>query len=108
MKNILEIDKYWTKEYKKSELARHLSYGESIHITTGAFRDFPGGSAVETSPSCAGGAGSIPDWGADIQHVLRPKNQKIKQKQYCNIFNKDFKNGPHHKKSLKKVRGFNL
>ena len=33
----------------------------------------------------------------------RQKNQNIKQKQYCNKFNKDFKNGPHQKKkSLKK------
>jgi len=32
------------------------------------------------------------------------KNQNIKQKQYCNTFNKDFKNGPHQKKksNLKK------
>ena len=26
-----------------------------------------------------------------------PENQSIKQKQYCNKFNKDFKNGPHQK-----------
>ena len=26
---------------------------------------------------------------------LQPKNQTIKQKQYCNKFNKDFKSGPH-------------
>ena len=33
-----------------------------------------------------------------------PRSQKTKkQKQYCNKFNKDFKNGPHQKKkSLKK------
>ena len=31
------------------------------------------------------------------------KNQNIKQKQYCNKFNKDFKNCPHQKKkNLKK------
>ena len=106
MKNILEIDKYWTKEYKKSELAKHLSHGDSIHITIGAFRGFPGGPAAETSP-CRG-AGSIPHWGADIQHVSGPKNQNVKQKQYCNIFNQDFKNDPHQKKSLKKIRGFSL
>ena len=35
------------------------------------------------------------------------KNQKVKQKQYCNEFNKDFKNGPHQKKKKKneKVSG---
>ena len=29
---------------------------------------------------------------------LSQKNQNIKQKQYCNKFNKNFKNGPHQKK----------
>ena len=57
---------------------------------------------VKTSPSNAGGAGLIPRQGAKISHDLRPKNQNIKQKQYCNKFNKDFKNGPHQKKNLKK------
>ena len=32
------------------------------------------------------------------------KTQNIKQKQYCNKFNKDFKNGPQQKKSLKKKK----
>ena len=39
---------------------------------------------VKTSPSNGGGAGSIP-------HTLCPKNQNMKQKQYCNKLNKDFK-----------------
>ena len=51
--------------------------------------------------SNAGGAGSIPGWGAKIPHALCSKHQNIKQKQYCNKFNKDFKNGP-LKKNLKK------
>ena len=60
---------------------------------------------VKTSPSSAGGAGSIPGQGAKIPHASRPKNQTIKQKQYCNEFNKDFKNGPHQKKkNLKKKK----
>ena len=47
---------------------------------------------VKTLPSNTGGAGSIPGWGAKIPHASQPKNQKnIKQKQYCNKFNKDFK-----------------
>ena len=47
--------------------------------------------------------GSIPGQGAKIPHASGPKNQNIKQKQYCNKFYKDFKNGPHQKKkSLKK------
>ena len=44
---------------------------------------------VKTSPSNVGGAGSIPGQGAKIPHAPQPKN--IKQKQYCNKFNKDFK-----------------
>ena len=63
-------------------------------------RDFPGSPVVETSPSNAGCVGLIPGRGAKIPHASRPKNQNIKQKQYCNKFNKDFKkkNGPHQKK----------
>ena len=59
---------------------------------------------VKTSPSNAGGAGSIPGQRAKIPHASQPKNQNIKkknQKQYCNEFNKDFKNGPHQKKKIK-------
>ena len=40
-----------------------------------------------------------PVLGAKISHALWPKNQNVKQKQYCNKFNKDFKNGPSQKKS---------
>jgi len=32
------------------------------------------------------------------------KKQNIKQKQYCNKYNKDFKNGPHPKKRKKKKK----
>ena len=53
------------------------------------------GPVVKTLPSNAEAVGSIPGWGAKIPHALRPKNQNIKQKQYCNKFNKDFKIGPH-------------
>ena len=67
-------------------------------------RDFPGGPVVETVPSSAGGAASIPGQGAKIPHALWPKIQNIKQKQYCNKFNKDFKNDPHQKKNLKKIK----
>ena len=54
--------------------------------------DFPGGPVVKTSPSSAGGAGSIPGRGAEIPHAWRPKNQNIKQEQYCNKLNKTLKN----------------
>ena len=63
-------------------------------------RDFPGGPVVKTLPSNAGGAGSIPGQGAKLPHALWPKHQNIKQKQYCNKFNKDFKNGLLQKKNL--------
>ena len=59
-------------------------------------RDFPGSSVLKTWPSGAGGVDSIPGWRAKIPHVLGPK-QTNKQKQYCNKFIKDFKNGPHQK-----------
>ena len=67
-------------------------------------RDFPGGPVIKTSPSNAGDAGSIPGWGAKIPHASWPKNQNIKQKQYCNKFSKDFKRMVHikKKKNLKK------
>ena len=69
--------------------------------------DFPGGPLVGTLPSGAGGVGSIPGPGAKIPHpgakiphASWPKNQGIEQRQYCNKFYKDFKNGPHQKKNL--------
>ena len=59
--------------------------------------DFPGGPVVRTLHSSAGDAGLIPGWEAKIPHACGQKNQNIKQKQYCNEFNKDFKNGPQQK-----------
>ena len=53
---------------------------------------------LRTSPSRAEGAGSIPGQGPKIPHALQSKNQNVNQKQYCNKFKKDFKNGPHKKK----------
>ena len=46
----------------------------------------------------AGGTGSILNQEAKIPHVSRSKKLNIKQKQYCNKFNKDFKNSPLQKK----------
>ena len=63
---------------------------------------------VKTSPSNAGVAGLIPGWGAKIPHASQPKIQNIKQKQYCNKVNKDFKNGPHQKKNLKKKKDLRM
>ena len=64
--------------------------------------DFPGGPVVKTSPSSAGGVGSVPGQGAKIPHASEPKNQNIKQQQYCNKFNKDFKT---KMKNIKKEKG---
>ena len=49
----------------------------------------------EDSPFNAGGVSLIPGQRAKILHPVGPKNQSIKQKQYCSKFNIDFKNGPH-------------
>ena len=59
--------------------------------------DFPYGPVLRTSPSSAEGAGSIPGRGSKIPHALQSENRGVKQKQYCNKFKKDFKNGPHQK-----------
>ena len=79
---LLKLTKRWTTNVTEKHIDRH----------------FPGGPVVKTLPSNAGGAGSIPGRGAEIPHASWPKNQNVKQKQYCNKFNKDFKNGPHQKK----------
>ena len=59
---------------------------------------------VKTLPSNAGGASSIPGQGDKIPHALWPKNQTMKQKQYCKKFNKDFKNDPHPKNIFRKKK----
>ena len=67
------------------------------------YGEFPGGSVVKTLPANAGSAGSNPGQEAKILHASLSKNQHMKQKQYCNKFNRDFlKNSPHQKKSCKK------
>ena len=68
---------------------------------TTRMKDFSGSPAVKTLPFHAAGAGSIPGQGAKIPHTTRPINKNIKQKAYCNKFNKDFKM-VHIKKNLKK------
>ena len=49
---------------------------------------------VKTSTSNAGDVDLIPGQGAKILHASWPEKQNVKQKQYCNKFNKDFKNSP--------------
>ena len=60
---------------------------------------------VKILPSHAESVGLTPGQEAKIPHTLRPKTQNIKQKQYCNKFNEDFKNGLHQRKALKKEKG---
>ena len=64
-----------------------------------------GSPVVKTLSSKARGVGLIPGLGAQIPHASQPKNQNIKQKQYCNTFNKDCQNGSlkKKKKKLKKI-----
>ena len=64
--------------------------------------DFPRGLVVKTMPSNADDMVSIPGQGAKTSHASWPKKQNIKQKRYCNKFNKDFKKGPHQLKRFKK------
>ena len=48
--------------------------------------------------------GSIPGQGARIPHASGPKIQNRKQKQCCNKFSKDLKNGPHKKKKIENLK----
>ena len=69
--------------------------------------NFPGGAGVKTSPSNAG---------VHVQSLVREldptclqaKDQNKEQKQYYNKFDKDFKDGPHKKKNLKKKKEINI
>ena len=95
------ILKFWnTSRVLVKECQHHLKKKERKIVLW----NFPGGPVVKTLPSNARGADLIPGWGAKIPHALWPKNQNIKQKQYGKKSNKDFKNGPHQKKSLKKCK----
>ena len=65
--------------------------------------DFPGVPVVKNPPSNAGDTSLIPGQGTKIPHTSWPEKQNLKQKQHCNKFNRDFKNGTHqNKKSSKK------
>ena len=58
------------------------------------FRNFPGGPVVKILPSNAGAVGLTSGQEAKMLHIRPPKKKKntnVKQKQYCNKFNKDFK-----------------
>ena len=53
--------------------------------------DFPGSLVARSLPSSAESVGLIPGKGAKIPHASPPTHPSIKQKQYCNKLNKDFK-----------------
>ena len=62
-----------------------MSYNKIIHSAwcqtqkvRRRYRDLPGGPVVKTSPSSAGGAGSIPGRGARIPHASGPRKPKHK------------------------------
>ena len=64
---------------------------------------------VRTLSSNTGSAGLIPGLGVKIRHASWPEKppkhkQHKPQKQYCNKFNKDFKNDPHQNKNLEKKK----
>ena len=48
---------------------------------------------VKTLPSSVSGVGLMP--GCEARSHM-PCRQTIQQKQWCNKFSRDFKNGPHH------------
>ena len=52
---------------------------------------------VETLHSNAGAVGSMPNQAAKAPHASWPKSQNMKQKQYYNKLNKDFKKTVHTK-----------
>ena len=81
---------------------RGRSDGWEIDGQEEAWGDFPGSPVVKIEPSNAGGWGLIPGWGAKISHASQSKKQNIKLNQYCNKFNKDFKNDTHWKLYVKK------
>ena len=85
------IEKYSSQEKKSKWLVNTRK-----DLTFKRNGDFPGSPVVKTSSSNSGHEGLIPGREARILPVLQAKNQNIKQKQYCNRFNKDFKNGPRH------------
>ncbi|CAI9180202.1 unnamed protein product [Rangifer tarandus platyrhynchus] len=67
-----------------------LQYFGHLMQRTDSLGDSLGGTVVKTLLSKPRGAGLIPVWGTKIPHASWPKKQIIKQKQYCNKFNKDF------------------
>ena len=71
------------------------------------YKDFPGNPVVKTLPSSEGSLDSVPCRGVKIPHASqKKKKENIKQKQYCNKFNKDFKNMVHIKNLMYKKKSY--
>ena len=87
---------------------QYLNISETTFLVllSNSFMGLPCGSSpvVKTLPSNVGGEGSIPGQEAKIPHATWPKNQSIKQKQYCKKFNKDIKNRTHEKQIFKEKK----
>ena len=96
-------------ECKQVRVKQYSFYLIGLLLELNERGEFPGSPVVRTSPSSVcGDADLTPGWGARIPHASEPKKQNIKQKQYCNKFNKDFKNGLHQRKNLKNKTKQNL
>jgi len=69
-----------------------------------SYQDSPGGPMIKIPTSNTGDVGLIPGQGTETPCALWQKKKKkknMKQKQYCNQFNKDFKKWSTSKKKKK-------
>ena len=80
-------------------LKKNLLLKNEFFFSLNVYKDFHGGPGVKTLPSNAGGMGSTPGQGAKISHASRLKKSKHKTETVLWQSQKDFKNGPHKKKS---------
>ena len=69
-----------------------------------SYQDFPGGPVIKIPTSNTGDVDLIPGQGTETPCALWQKKKKkkknMKQKQYCNQFNKDFKKWSTSKKKV--------
>ena len=100
------MSKIYRNQRKKIPLAKERTLGTSTRVRTDEKMethqdseggDLPGSSVVKTLPPSARGVGLTLGQGPKITHAFQSKKQNIKQKQYCNKFNKAFKNETHTK-----------
>ena len=86
-KNQTQLRDWTTTRKRKHKWASEQCYYFSVLCfmkeRTETCWEFPGYPVVKTLPSYTGGVGSVPGQAAMIPHASWPKNQNIKQKQYC-------------------------